>query len=120
MTGQVILEMTGDERKVLKSLAKLEGQVKILETSLGKAGQRMKKEFNEAGKDADKTGKKLKDAFDPKKTLVPFITRLAGPAGVTAALVASIKVTEAQREAFVKLGHAATKAGDDVLAFAAL
>ena len=120
MPGQIILQMTGEERAVLAALKKVQGQVKILETNMGKAGKEMKKKFNEAGKEAEKAGKKAKDAFDPKKSLDLFINRMVGPAGVTIALGAGLKLMEAQREAFVKLGAAATKAGGDILAFAAL
>ena len=39
MAGQILLQMTGDEREVLRALAKVEGQVKILETNMGKAAR---------------------------------------------------------------------------------
>lgn len=102
MPGQVILEMTGDERKVLRSLAKLEGQVKILETNLGKAGSRMKKEFNAAAQSVDKTGKSLgragkagKDAFG-SQAAASLKTYLGSAVSIGAAVAV---ITKGLREA---------------------
>ena len=92
MAGQILLQMTGDERAALRSISKLEGQVKILETNMGKAGATMKRKFNEAGKEVDETGKKLKgagkasrDAFGPA-AVASLKSYLGAAVGVGAAV----------------------------------
>ena len=103
MPGQVILEMTGEERKALAALKKVEGQFKSLETNMGKLGSEMKKKFNEAGKSVEKAGESAKKAFDPKKIVSPLIGGLVGAGGLLAAtrLVTAefAKITRLQSEA---------------------
>ncbi len=63
MSAKVNLDMTGDERKVLASLSKLEAKVKSLEGGVTSAAGKMKSKFDATGDSIEKAGKKSKSAF---------------------------------------------------------
>ena len=84
--SQIVMEFSSEDRKILASLNKLEGKFKTLETNVGKGGANMRKSFNKVGDEAEKSGKKAKDAFDPKKLIKPMVTGLVGTGGLLLAI----------------------------------
>ena len=68
--AKVTLEMTGDERRVLASITKLEAKVKSLEGGVSSAAGKMRKKFDGTGDSIEKAGKKSKSGI--RKNLETF------------------------------------------------
>lgn len=106
--GNVVLEISGENRGFVTAMKRSERQVAALEAKL--------KQTKETGK---QTGKVMGDAFSPTK-LARFLGMLTGVGGVTAALAMVNKGYDVWLQNMREISTEAKKFSNDIVAFAAL
>lgn len=115
----VAVEFTSDNAKLLRGQAQLEKKVETLTQRLKAAGQTGRRAGDDIGRSFQKAERAGKGAFDPK-LLVKFGAGLVGVGSVAAAIGTVNKKYETTLKNLREISAEARKAGDNVIAFAAL
>jgi hypothetical protein len=100
--------MSAEERKLWSAFQKTQGKVAELEKGIGRAGRTSKR-----------VGQKVREAFDPKQ-LAAFAGGLVGVGGIAGAVSKVSQGFQVWVQNLREISTEARKAGNEILAFAAL